>query len=185
MKKPQTLSLQEQLLKSGLASDAKAKQVKAEKRKQTKQQRNKGIEVTDAVKLDVEQARQQQAERDRELNRLRQQAEEQKALSAQIRQMVEQNTIAQDENGMAYRFTDHNKVKSVYAAPKVREALVAGQAAIVRLDGMGYRIVSAEIARKICDRNAEYVVVFNENSGETVAVDDPYAAFQVPDDLIW
>lgn len=184
MKKPQTLSLQEQLLKSGLASDAKAKQVKAEKRKQTKQQRNNGIETTDQVKLSVEQARLQQAERDRELNQQRKQADEQKALAAQIRQIVEMNRIAKDDNGMLYQFNDANKVKAVYVAKNVREALIEGRAGIVRLDN-GYEIVPAEIARKIQERDAGSVVMLNQDTRNAATADDPYAAYQIPDDLLW
>ncbi len=184
MKKPQTLSLQEQLLKSGLASDAKAKQVKSEKRKQSKQQRNNGVEIVDEVKLSAEQARQQQMGRDRELNRLRKEVEERKALAAQIKQIAELNRIAKDDNGLAYQFNDDNKVKSVYVAEKVREALINGRAGIVRLDS-GYEIVPAEIARKIQDRDAGSVVVLNQPTQDVPAADDPYAAYQIPDDLVW
>ena len=184
MKKPQTLSLQEQLLKSGLASDSKAKQVKSEKRKQSKQQRNNGVEIVDEVKLSAEQVRQQQAERDRELNRLRKEAEEQKALAAQIKQIAELNRIAKDDNGLAYQFNDGNKVKSVYVAEKVREALINGRAGIVRFDS-SYEIVPAEIARKIQERDATCVVVLNQPTQDMPAADDPYAAYQIPDDLIW
>lgn len=184
MKKPHTVSLQDQLLKSGLASDAKAKQVKSEKRKQTKQQRNNGVEIVDEVRLSAEQARQQQVERDRELNRQRKLAEEQKALAAQIKQITELNHIAKDHNGLAYQFNDDNKVKSVYVAEKVREALINGRAGIVRLDS-GYEIVPAEIARKIQDRDAGSVVVLNQPTQDMSAADDPYAAYQIPDDLVW
>lgn len=184
MKKSQTLSLQDQLLKSGLASDAKAKQVKSEKRKQAKQQRNNGVEIVDEVRLGAEQARQQQAERDRELNRQRKLAEEQKAQVSQIKQIVELNRIAKDDNGVLYRFGDQNKVKSVYVSAKVREALIDGRAGIVRLEN-GYEIVPAEIARKIQERNEGCVVVLNQPSQDTPADDDPYAAYQIPDDLVW
>jgi uncharacterized protein YaiL (DUF2058 family) len=184
MKKPQTLSLQEQLLKSGLANETKAKQVKAEKRKQTKQQRNNGIEIIDDVKTNVEQLRLQQAERDRELNQLRKQTEEQKALAAQVRQIVETHDMPQDANGIGYQFTDHGKVKTVYVAQKVREALINGRAGIVRLEAE-YKIVPLEIAQKIQARHAESLVVLNQEQPESASSDDPYAAYQIPDDLIW
>lgn len=184
MKKPQTLSLQEQLLKSGLASEAKAKQVKAEKRKQSKQQRNNGVEALDGLKLDVEHTRLQQAAYDRELNQLRNQAEEQKALAAQIKQIVEQNRIAKDDNGIAYQFSDENKVKSLYVAKKVREALIGGRAGIIKLDN-GYEIVPAEIAIKIQERDAASVVVLNLDTQDVDKADDPYANYQIPDDLLW
>ncbi|MEY4209779.1 MAG: hypothetical protein RLZ92_157 [Pseudomonadota bacterium] len=184
MKKTPTLSLQDQLLKSGLTSDAKAKQVKTEKRKQAKVQRNNGVEVVDEIKLSAEQARQQQAERDRELNRLKQQAEAQKALAAQIVQISQLNRIEQDSNGLAYQFNHQNKVKTVYVSEKVREALINGRAGIIGLDS-GYEIVPAEIARKIQDRDANRVVVLNQISQATMAEDDPYADYQIPDDLMW
>jgi len=185
MKKPQTMSLQEQLLKSGLATENKAKQVKADKRKQGKQQRNNGVEIVDEVKLDMEQARRQQAERDRELNQLRKQAEEEKALAAQIRQIVEQNRIAQDENGIAYKFNDGNKVKSVYVAEKERLGLINGKAGIVRYD-KGYEIVPAEIALKIHGWHEGSVLVLNQDVQDVAdGGDDPYAGFEVPDDLVW
>lgn len=184
MKKTQLNPLQAQLLKSGLASETKVKQVKAEKRKQSKLQRNNGIEIVDEIKLGAEQARQQQIERDRELNRQRKLAEEQKALAAQIKQIAQLNRIAQDPNGIAYQFNHDNKVKVIYVGDKVREALINGRAGIVRLDS-GYEIVPAEIARKIQDRDVNSVVVLNQATQDVAAEDDPYAAYQIPDDLMW
>lgn len=184
MKKPQLNPLQAQLLKSGLTSEAKAKQVKAEKRKQDKLQRNNGVEIVDEVKLSAEQARQQQIERDRELNRQRKLLDEQKALAAQIKQITLLNKIQQDHNGVSYQFNHQNKVKTVYVAEKVREALVNGRAGIVQLSS-GYEIVPAEIARKIQDRDQQAVVVLNQATQDLAAEDDPYAAFQIPDDLMW
>lgn len=184
MKKPQTLSLQDQLLKSGLASEAKAKQIKSEKRKQTKLQRNQGIEINDEIRLEVEIARQQQIEHDRELNQLRKQAEEQKALAAQIKQLVELNRIPQDENGVSYQFNDNNKIKKVYIAESVRTALIAGKAGIIKMDA-GYEIVPVEIAEKIRIRNAACVLVLNQETPGDNGADDPYSAYAIPDDLIW
>ncbi len=184
MQKPKTLSLQEQLLKSGLSNDAKAKQVKTEKRKQDKLQRNNGVEIVDEIKLSAEQARQQQVERDRELNLQRKLAEEQKALAAQIRQIVLLNRIAQDANGIAYQFNLGNKVKTVYVADKVREALIHSRAGIISLEQQ-FEIVPAEIARKIQARDASSVILLNLPTQDVAAADDPYAAYQIPDDLMW
>lgn len=184
MKKPQLTSLQEQLLKSGLASNAKVKQVKAEKRKQSKLQRNNGVETVDEIKLSAEQARQQQVERDRELNRQRKLAEEQKALAAQVKQLAQLNRIAQDAEGAAYQFNHDSKVKTVYVNDKVREALINGRAGIIGLES-GYEIVPAEIARKIQDRDAGSVIVLNQPTQDVAAEDDPYADYQIPDDLMW
>ncbi len=184
MKKPQLNPLQAQLLKSGLASEAKAREVKSEKRKQDKLQRNNGVEFVDDIKLGAEQQRQQQIERDRELNRQRKLADEEKALGAQIKQIAELNRIAQDNNGVAYQFNDGGKVKTVYVGEKLRAALTDGRAAIVKLE-KSYEVVPAEVARKIQDRKPDSVVVLNQVSHDIAAEDDPYAAFQIPDDLMW
>ncbi len=187
MKKPQLNPLQAQLLKSGLANEAKAREAKAEKRKQDKLKRNNGVEIVDDVKLSAEQLRQQQAERDRELNRQRKLADEQKALAAQIKQIAELNRIAQDANGLAYQFNDSGKIKSIYVADKVRQALVDGRAAIVKIAPLEshYEIVPAEVARKIQARDPASVLVLNDVSHDISAEDDPYAAYQIPDDLLW
>ncbi|MBS3965026.1 MAG: DUF2058 domain-containing protein [Methylomonas sp.] len=184
MKKPQLNPLQAQLLKSGLASEAKAREVKAEKRKQDKLKRNNGVDIIDDIKLGAEQARQHQIERDRELNRQRKDADDRKALMAQIQQLAELNRIAQQVDGQSYQFNDDNKVKTVHVSPNVRTALIDGRVGIVRL-ASGHAIVPAEIARRIQARDAGSVVVLNQPAQQTAAEDDPYAAFQIPDDLLW
>jgi uncharacterized protein YaiL (DUF2058 family) len=85
---------------------------------------------------------------------------------------------------LAYQFNHQNKVKTIYVSEKVREALINGRAGIIGLDS-GYEIVPAEIARKIQDRDASRVVVLNQISQATLAEDDPYADYQIPDDLMW
>ena len=64
----QKLSLQDQLLKSGLVSTAQAKTAKSDKRKQTQQQRKNNITVVEEAKGLVQKAQAEKAERDRELN---------------------------------------------------------------------------------------------------------------------
>lgn len=185
MKKTQTLSLQDQLLKSGLTNDNKIKQIKADKRKQTKQKLNQGIEIVDEVKLSVEQARLQQVERDRVLNQQRKEADEHKALLAQIRELVDINRIHQDDSGLPYQFNDTNKVKKVYVTEKVRSLLVNGRAGIIKIDGH-YHIVPIEIAHKIYQRDEASVIVLNQQvSQQSDHENDPYADYQIPDDLIW
>jgi uncharacterized protein YaiL (DUF2058 family) len=53
----QKLSLQDQLLKSGLVSTAQAKTAKSDKRKQTEQQRKNNVTVVDEAKELVIKAR--------------------------------------------------------------------------------------------------------------------------------
>ncbi|WP_031437400.1 DUF2058 domain-containing protein [Methylobacter tundripaludum] len=178
------LSLQEQLLKSGLVSAAKAKSVKSDKRKQTQQQRKNKVEVVDEAKELAQKAQAEKIERDRELNQIRQQQDEQKQLVAQVKQIIELNRLPRDPEGLAYNFTDDNKVKRLYVSEAMRDQIVEGRLAIVKL-GQQYEVVSAEAARKIQSRDEASVIVFNEKNKVADVVDDAYAQYQVPDDLIW
>ncbi len=178
------LSLQEQLLKSGLVSAAQVKSVKSDKRKQTQQQRKNNVEVVDEAKELAQKAQAEKIERDRALNQLRQQQEEQKQLAAQIKQIIELNRMPRDAEGLAYNFTDNNKVKRLYVSEAMRDQIAEGRLAIVKL-GSNYEVVSAEAARKIQQRDVASVIVFNQQNTAVDVVDDAYAAYQVPDDLIW
>ncbi|WP_340120891.1 DUF2058 domain-containing protein [Methylobacter svalbardensis] len=178
------LSLQEQLLKSGLVSVAQAKSVKSDKRKQTQQQRKNNVEVVDEAKNLAQKAQAEKIERDRELNQLRQQQDEKKQLVAQIKQIIELNRLPRDAEGLAYNFTDNNKVKRLYVSETMRDQIAEGRLAIVKL-GANYEVVPADAARKIQQRDAADVIVFNEQNKAEDVVDDAYAQYQVPDDLIW
>jgi uncharacterized protein len=186
------LSLQEQLLKSGLVSTGQARTAKSEKHKQTKQQQHNKVAVSDDLKAEAEKNRLERIERDRQLNQQRQQDEQRKHVAAQIRQLIEQNRLPQDkglsglsDESLAYHFIDGNKVKTIYVLPPVRDSLVAGQLALAKL-GRSYEIVPIEIAEKIRSRDPSSVISLiadvNENKTQT---DDPYANYQVPDDLMW
>lgn len=185
------LSLQEQLLKSGLVSTGQARAVKAEKHKQAKQQHHNKVATTDEAKGLAQKAQLEQAERDRELNQRRQQEDERKQLAAQIKQLIEQHRLPKDktladqfDDSLAYHFTDNNKVKALYVLKATREQITQGQLAIVKL-GKQYEIIPAEIAVKIKARGALSIIVFNEPTTINDNKEDPYAAYQIPDDLTW
>ncbi len=181
----QKLSLQEQLLKSGLVSSAKAKNIKTDKYKQEHLKRNNNIAVVDEAKELVQKTLAEKVERDRALNLHIKQQEEQKHLQAQVKQLIELNKQPKDADGLAYHFTDDNKVKTLYVSEAMRDSLIKGRLAIVKL-GNGYEVVTAEVAIKISQRDATSVIVHNELGAETEGnKDDPYAGFEIPDDLMW
>jgi len=181
----QKLSLQDQLLKSGLVSAAQAKTAKSDKRKQTEQQRKNNVTVVDEAKELVQKAQAEKAERDRELNQLIKRQEEQKHRVAQVKQLIELNKQPRDADGLAYHFNDNNIIKTLYVTETMREQIIRGRLAIVKL-GESYEVVSSEVAKKISLRDAASVVVHNEPIANTVDnKDDPYADYQVPDDLMW
>ena len=78
--------------------------------------------------------RQQQIERDRELNRPRQEVEQQKASQAQIRQLDTLYSLALYSNGVSYQFDYLGKVKRIEVSPGLRDALINGKLAVVWVD---------------------------------------------------
>jgi len=182
----QKLSLQDQLLQSGLVSSAKAKTVKTEQRKKSQQQRKNTIAKADETKLLAQQAQAEKAEKDRAANLKRDQEEARKALAAQIKQLVAAHRIANTDHpdGEPFRFTDQNKVKTLYLDASSRRSLIAGEAAIVK-QGNGYALVSLEGAEKIRTRSPGSIVLLHSKQTAEEDCHDAYAAYRVPDDLLW
>lgn len=176
-------SLQEQFLKAGLVNKGKAKQVHQEKAKQKKDERRAGTQSVDEARLAALEIQRKNAERARELNAQRDAAATQKAIMAQIAQMVQQNRQSKGKGDVAYNFTHDNKIKRVHVSAKVQAELVAGRLMIVCLDG-GTELVPAVIAEKIAERDPSLVVRVSRSSTE-VDEDDPYADYKIPDDLMW
>ncbi|WP_305909882.1 DUF2058 domain-containing protein [Methylomarinum sp. Ch1-1] len=178
-------SLQDQLLKAGLVNETKAKQARAEKRKQSKKQRKNKVEASDEAKRLAQENKARQAEKDRLLNEQRNKEAEKQQLVNQVRQLIERNRLpkAAGDDGVAYHFNDDNKVKTIYISAELRDKISAGKLAIVGLDSV-YDVVDVEVADKIGARQPEAVIVrFSDD--EQPAVDDEYAEYQIPDDLMW
>ena len=180
------MSLQDQLLKAGLADKKKANQVKQQKQKAQKLKQKNKIVVDDEARLAVEKAQTEKVERDRQLNLQRKQEAEQRALGAQIRQLIEMNRQPKGKGDIAYHFSANNKVTHIYVDERQQRQLANGLLSIVTLDGQ-YEIVPATVSEKIALRDESYLVYSNKGKDSAPAVeeDDPYAEFQVPDDLMW
>lgn len=177
------VSLQEQLFKAGLVDKTKVKLANQDKSKQKKVERKTGTQSVDEARLAAQETQRKNAERARELNAQRDAAATQKAISAQIAQMVQQNRQGKGNGDIAYNFTHQNKIERIYVSAAVQGHLVAGRLVIVCLAGV-VELVPRIIADKIAERDATLVVRVKQASAE-VDADDPYAAFQIPDDLMW
>lgn len=176
-------SLQDQLLKAGLVDKKKLKETQKQQRKEKKQQ-PKGQQVIDEVKQSAQQAQKNKAERDRQLNLQKNAEAEKKAILAQIKQLIEVNRITCPSGEINYQFTDDKTTKRVVVDGQVQQQLINGIVAIVRF-GDSYAMVPKRVAEKIAQRDDKAVVVLNEVAKDAVDEDDPYADYQVPDDLMW
>lgn len=176
-------SLQEQLMGAGLVDQKKAKAISKEKRKKAKQT-PKGHQQEDEIKAAAKQKLAEKAERDRAMNQERQKEIEAKEIQAQIKDLIKKNAIARKNGEIAYSFTHDKKIKKLYVDETLQAQLARGQIAIVA-EGESYELVPKAVADKVAQRDAARVVVQNERSKEVADEDDPYADFQIPDDLMW
>lgn len=177
------VSLQEQFLKAGLVDKNKVKLANQDKNKQKKVERRTGTESVDEARLAALETQRKNAERAREANAQRDAAATQKAIVAQITQLVQKNRQSKGAGDIAYNFTHDKKIERIYVSAAVQAHLMAGRLVIVR-QGTTTELVPRIIADKIAERDASLVVRVNKASTE-VDADDPYAAFQIPDDLMW
>jgi len=168
-------SLKDQLLKAGLVSEKQVKQSNHEKRKA------KGSAPAQPL---VDKAQESaKAQRDRELNRKRQEEAERKALHAQIKQIVETHRLTDTEGDIPFNFTDGSRIKRLYLKREIQEQVINGTLSIVRQGGR-YHLLRPDAAEMIRERNAASVISLSTGAEATDA-DDPYADYKVPDDLIW
>ena len=177
-------SLQDQLLKAGLADEKKLKAHQKEKKKQRKQQ-PKGAVQTDETKLRAQQAREEKAERDRELNRQRNEEAQRKAIAAQIRQLVDTNRLDRSRCDTDYQFVHGKKIKKILVDDTMTDQLSRGRLAVDFVND-NYEVVPEPVARKIMERDEAAVVVLHERQQQAEQdEDDPYAGYEIPDDLMW
>lgn len=176
-------SLKDQLLQSGLVDRKKAKQLQQAQRKEVRS-RQKGQVYTDATREQARLAQLEKAERDRLLNRAQQEQAEKKAIKAQIIQLITLNRVKRDGGDVAYQFADGTRIKKLYVTQQIHKDLVNGRLAIARLDD-GYELLPAPAAQKIAQRDPQVIVVLNQYEPPAAAEDDPYAQYQIPDDLMW
>lgn len=180
-------SLRDQLLKAGLVDEKKLRQSRQEKKNHGRKQKGgKGAAPSAHGGSAAEQARRRQAERSRELNRSQQEAAARKAVAAQIRQIIETHRVAREDGDLAYHFQHANKVRRIHVNRDQQERLTRGQLGIVTLSG-GYELLPRDALEKVRERDAARVVLCNEPRAETrsPAEDDPYAGYEIPDDLMW
>jgi uncharacterized protein YaiL (DUF2058 family) len=181
-------SLQDQLLKAGLVDKHKAKLATKEKQKQANQARKSGAKTVNAARTAAAQRHAERVERDRALNQQKQDIARQKAIAAQVRQLIEVNKLERGQGEHSYSFEHENKVKNILVTEDQRNHLTQGRLAIVATrasTGSQFEVVAAPVAQKIAERDAESIVRLNEREEADTLEDDPYADYQIPDDLTW
>jgi uncharacterized protein YaiL (DUF2058 family) len=176
---------QDQLLKAGLVTKKQVQKVNQDKSRKNKQQRSKKDKPVDETKLKAQQAANEKAKRDRELNERKQQQARQKAISIEINQLITSNCLARDENcEIVYNFEHNRKVRRIHIDAEMKQKIMQGKIGIARIEGR-YELVPQAIAEKIRQRNEKRIVIFEKEEDQSAAENDPYSEYQIPDDLTW
>ena len=178
-------SLQDQLLNMGLTDKKTAKKNKKDKAKQDKMQRKNQIQVTNEIVVLAKKSRDKKVQKDRELNAQCKYEAKKQAIIAQIKQLIQSNRVDCEGCEVIYNFIDSTVIKKINVNDEIQRLLGIGRLAIVKFENR-YDVVPFIVAEKIAARDDSYVVVLNKVIATDEALeDDPYANFQIPDDLMW
>ena len=153
------LSLQDQLLKAGIADKKQAK--KANQEKLAKRKENKGKKETPEINQ-AQQDQLAQAKRSQELNRQLNQEKERLEKLSQVRQLIETNRLGLDKYEEPYYFKVGKKIKKLYVNEDITEKLSRGELAIVGFDDR-FEIVPDKVAQQIADRDQDSLIVLFQN----------------------
>ncbi len=180
-------SLFEQLKKTGLVDDKKAKKAKHSQYKNKQQKSKKGTPTqADEATLLAQKTRAEKVKRDRQLNQGKKAEAEHKAITAQIKQLIETNRIEDGGGDVTYNFTDTNVVKRLYISEQTHRHLISGHLAIAKL-GDTYELVPVPVAEKIKQRDERCIILCEPSTTTTTefSENNPYSDYKIPDDLMW
>ena len=182
------ISLQDQLLKAGIASKTQAKNAKAEKRKSKKSKQPTAADVAadQTAAAAAVAALLAKPEKDPALNHQRQQEQQQKAAAAEVRQLIAQHqeTLPKDAD-VRYNFAHEKQVKALWVTQDQFNRLARAQLRITWFDN-SYAVIAADAVSRIEARLAGVVLPLPEGTESSNQEDDDYyAQFEIPDDLMW
>jgi len=181
-------SLQEQLLKAGLSTKQKARQANADNRKKNKQKRSgvqHGASLQEQVQRDLAKAKAEKLAKDAALNDQKKQQLAEKEQQLRIQQILEHHHIKNVNGENEYNYTYGSKIKKLSIDAVTHRALVNGRLALCGLHDITF-IVTSETAAKLAELDSNVILVQNDKvETDTVDEDDPYADYQIPDDLMW
>jgi uncharacterized protein YaiL (DUF2058 family) len=182
------LSLQEQLLKAGLADKKKAKKIKQEKHKQVKAKQRSNLQVENEAKTAADAALAAKQEKDRQLNEKQREERLRKEIIAQVANLINVNAQPRKKGDLVLNFTDNNLVKRMYVDQKTHKLVTQGRLSIVSCVADVYELVPTPVADKIKERVPESVIYQAtelQEDKESNDDNDWYADYDIPDDLVW
>ena len=174
-------ALQAQLLKAGLVDNKKAKKLS----KQAVHEQRTGQSNEAELKAKIAQDNQEKLAKDQALDLEKKRLLQGKELKAAIIQMINQHKIRDIDGEVSYQFIDESKIKKIYLNQQIYNALVSGSLVIAK-ESEGYAVLPKALADRINDKMEGFIIVNNSEKNEQITdEEDPYAAYVIPDDLMW
>lgn len=186
-------SLQDQLLKAGLVTADKARKIERQARaeqhgrrkgKKPPPQPSAAAEARERVRKQSD----EKAKRDRAQMRAIADKAKEKALRAEIKQIIlqhDQRVKTASDDDVAYNFVHGKRVKRIYVPKAQRDQISNGNLVIVNNDGH-YHLLPKAAAEKVRKRDPRRIIVAHDAATpEPDSDDEYYARFKVPDDLDW
>ncbi len=178
-------SFQDQLLKLGLVDKKKAGEVKKKQHKQKSQKVARKKTVIDENAEIARKSLEKKKNRARDLNRQREEKLQKREKVARIKQLITEHRLKKDDNGVAYRFTVAGKILRIFVSEEIAGKLGNGLLGIVGQRDE-YEVVPGVVVEKIRSIDGSVFTSLAERSTEVEQdPDDPYADYQIPDDLMW
>lgn len=174
-------ALQAQLLKAGLVDNKKAKKLS----KQAVHEQRTGQSNEADIKAKIVQDKELKQAKDQAIEQEKKAILHEKELKASIAQMIDQHKIRHTDGDAIYQFIDENKIKKLYINQQIYNALVSGSLVIAK-ENDNYAFLPKALAERINAKMEGFIIVNNsEKNEQTTEEEDPYAAYVIPDDLMW
>lgn len=177
-------SLQEQLLKAGLVSKEKLDKAEAEKRRKRqggkgrrKPKSQRGSEVN-LERAYAERARLEKVEKDREINRRKEEARRKREENNRLDQLVRPNAMNDPKGEVARFFEWSGKIRKLYVNADQQQQLTDGTLAVVHHRGRFY-VVKPDILERVRAIRATAIAFYAPDVPDSPEDDD------IPDDLMW
>jgi uncharacterized protein YaiL (DUF2058 family) len=172
------------MLKAGLVNEKQAKKSSQQSRKSRKQ---RGQAASEDKTAQFEAERRAKAEKDRALNQEREEAKRQRDVENQVRQLIQTHRIERSQGEVPFSFQLGTAIRTMSFDQAQRDQLVAGTLALVGI-GDAVELVPAATAQRIAQRDPTWVKCWNNaetKDAQPDDADDPYAGYEIPDDLQW
>jgi len=108
-----------------------------------------------------------------------------KEQNLRIKQILTHHQLTRTDGDNEYNYTFGSKIKKLSLDSTTHKALVNGRLSLCGLEDVTY-IVTRETAEKLAELDKDVILVQNDKAvDEQIDEDDPYADYQIPDDLMW